>query len=458
MHKRPNARPLRGLRLLGVFVAAGVGFSAGAPAQAAVVPVSPPNGAVFTRGDSVELRVQSAGTYSVDFRVSASPDVGTDGRLVNTELMPALGSATASYPADQFKTYAGAQRVGTVYWQASRRVCTQGPPPLYKDDCSVETAPVQSFSVLPQAAPAPAAPDDEKVYTGRQHNLMVAFTSGVYAPMHVVYSRSSSVGADGVLANIATDDSATYPGYAKDTYTSRVPDSLTGPGTVYWQVYRQSCEDDPDCKVAGAVRSFTILPPHVKLALAGTSPQRLKGVPLSLNAKCSLACQVRVKVIAKVKTKRGPRSQPALGFTRTVKLAGNEHRKVGRTFAGANRRLLHRLVKRYKMVTFTVRATATDEFGRTKTIERRFTVAGPPKPSTGSRGTESRPTERETVESVADAAVREEHGFGTSSHDCRKLDPGYWKCRYSGYRADVGSFGGWVHVRRHTYGWDAVVI
>ena len=432
-----------------------------ASAEAALMAASPQNGATVTRGSAVTLTAQLVGATSYDmitFKVSRSPAVGTDGAL-SGDVSSDLSSGT--YGTDNFSSYSykAVEKVGTVYWQATRNVCTTSTT-TYQTTCTVETSAVPT---------GPAAPRSDPGRPSRQravHRPPEQPGRHVHRPERAVPQpqgrllRSSRTGADGVLNDAPV--LSEWPLEVSGTYGASLPSAFLEPGKVYWQVFSDSCADDPaDCKLAAPVRSLTILPKPVSLSLTGSSPQRVNRKPLNVKAKCSIACTLKLKATASVKTRRGRAGQSAFDFTRSLTLPAGESVRAGRVFTGAKLRALTRLVAGHpKGVRFSLTATATDEFQRTDAVKRAFTVLPKPKPrpkSSGGGGSPKPKSERSIVMAVAEAELDRRY-VGAYVDSCRKLDPGYWRCTYGGYNSTLGSLDGDIYVRRHTYGWDATVI
>jgi len=227
------------------------------------------------------------------------------------------------------------------------------------------------------------------------------------------------------------------------------------PGTYYWQASTAGGE-------VGGVRSLQIVPPPAKLPkfsveFGGLSNQRVSQKPLRIIARCSIACQVTITATASVITGKGKRPVPNLAIERITRLEAKSEASVGRVFVAERAKSLADLIKRYGRVTFDVKMVGSDSYGRTATVARRYSVLPRPKPKESAPAT--RPQgERQDVEDAADAAVKKEFpGAIWYIADCRKLDPGFWECRYTGNSPTRGNIDGYVSVRKLRYGWRGIV-
>ena len=227
-------------------------FGAGS-ASAQPTLISPANGAAFPRNvPSIPFTIDipaSAAYATIQF--SLSPATNSDGSLATPYgLSPivlnpymALGSpATVTWQVPNLAA-------GTIYWNAMSCTTT-----VYV--CNSEGAPVQSIVLTPLPPPAPVSPANGATQTVAAStefvftvNSQPEDTSAV-----VVFSRSNSVGADGVLAQPTyTTGDLTEDIGANNTVSVPIPAALDVAGTIYWQAVRVNCLDNATapCNVPG---------------------------------------------------------------------------------------------------------------------------------------------------------------------------------------------------------------
>jgi hypothetical protein len=286
-------------------LAFGVGSASAQPTL-----ISPANGATFPRNvPSIVFTIDvpaSAAYATIQF--SSSPAANADGSLANPDgfsgivLNPymALGSAAT------FTWQSPNLAAGTVYWNAISCTTT-----VYV--CNSEGAPVQSIVLTPLPPPAPVSPANGATQTVMAStefvftvNSQPEDTSAV-----VVFSRSNTVGADGVLAQpTSTTGDLTADIGANNTVSVPIPAALDVPGAIYWQPVRVNCSDNPTppCDVAGPVTMLTLKkkppppPPPLHIQVGGATTVRIGKPNIAWTVSCSEACDASVSVRATVQS------------------------------------------------------------------------------------------------------------------------------------------------------------
>lgn len=307
--------------MVGAVVLAVVSCGAGS-ALAQPTLVSPANGASFPRDANITFTVDPPpGGDDATLALSTSPGTDASGALaspISTFLEFTFGSpGTDTWQPDQ-------QAAGTYYWQASSFVCSSAPP----YSCATEYSPVQSIVLMPLPPPNPVSPSNgATLKTGRAAKVIFAPHDQLDdSKMFVVFSRSSAVGPDGVLANpaVTTRDLTADEGLSNNISVS-VPTAVNAPGALYWQPVRVNCNDNPfsPCNVAGAVSELKLRKPPpppppppkpLRLRASGKTTFRLAHPRVSWTVSCSEACSGDIRVQAAVVHGTRLVAANALGF------------------------------------------------------------------------------------------------------------------------------------------------
>ncbi|HEX8102023.1 MAG TPA: hypothetical protein VF533_05400 [Solirubrobacteraceae bacterium] len=332
--------------------------------------LQPAPDATVKRGDSVELSASlaEASTYeSVTFLASASGATGPDGRI-GTDL---LTRSTFGAPYE-ITTSDIAARAGVVFWQASRRECSD-------NGCVERPSDTRVLHVLPLPAPALISPADAAIVDVPGNlRLKARYEAYFDEPVKLLFATSARRDPDGTLADrLAEASLPDTDGLSESEVLEKsvtLPKAAREPGTVFWQAYRRSCEDEPDCLVTSEVRSFRIRPEAVRLtASARRSDVRITRPTVKVELECSAACLVEGTVSAL----GGGRRVRALGSRFKKRLEAGGTFTVRRAFPGKDRRILRRLVRRHGKVRVRVDARATDAEGRVDSVRRTVTVRAP---------------------------------------------------------------------------------
>jgi hypothetical protein len=303
---------------LGAMVLAIVSCGAG-PAIAQPTLVTPANAASFPRDANITFTVDlPPGGVDATLALSASPATDASGALaspISSFFEITVGSpGTDTWQPDD-------QAAGTYYWQASTFVCSGSP----SYTCGNELSPVQSIVLTPLPAPSQVSPSDGATLTTGK-SAKVSFNPQDQpddSKLFVAFSRSSTVGSDGVLANpTATTDDLTSDEGLSTNISINIPAAADTPGVLYWQPVRVNCNDNPTspCDVAGSVSELKLQkpppppPPPLKLRVTGTGTVHVGHPIVSWGVSCSEACSGTIRVRADAVHGTQFVAENALGF------------------------------------------------------------------------------------------------------------------------------------------------
>jgi hypothetical protein len=358
-----------------------------ASAQPALV--SPANGATFARDAAIPFMVDiPAAALDASIQISSSPATNASGALANPE--PTVFGLTAGSPVGTYTWQPFEQASGTYYWQATSFVCETTAPFSCPGN---EVSPVQSIVLTALPPPAPVSPVDGAAATVGA-SIKFVFTPNAQSEdtkLDIVFARSGTVGADGVLTQPSdtTADLTFDEGVDTNSNVSvPVPASIDSAGTIYWQPVRVNCDDNPTppCNVAGPVSTLILKkkpPPPLHVQISGSTLVRIGNPRAAWTVACSEACKgnVAVRSYVTVGGKAVGDGLFNLGPTR-FSIGTGQAETFHYTYKGTLLAQLTRAVSLHGAVTLDVIATASENSGggSAKATRSIFVRPNPPPP------------------------------------------------------------------------------